>query len=83
MDGPKGDQHWVQTAVDRYQRPLLGYALRIVGNEERARDVVQETFAKLVAQRPGDVNGRLAECCTRSAAMRRWMCGGRRSASCR
>lgn len=30
----------------RFERPLLQYATRILGDRERARDVVQETFAQ-------------------------------------
>src|SRR6476661_1671649 len=47
----------VRSAIGRYERPLLAYALRLVG-----RDAVQETFAKLCKQRPADVmNGRLPQ----------------------
>ena len=61
------DPGWVRSAVGRYERPLLAYALRIVGGRdvERARDVVQETFARLCKERhggpngPADVNGNL------------------------
>ncbi len=31
----------------RFQTPLLQYATRLIGDRERARDVVQETFAQL------------------------------------
>jgi RNA polymerase sigma factor (sigma-70 family) len=31
----------------RFERPLLQYAARILGDSDRARDVVQETFVKL------------------------------------
>src|ERR1051325_1487669 len=31
----------------RFERPLLQYATRILGDHDRARDVVQETFVKL------------------------------------
>ena len=37
----------------RFEIPLLQYATRITGNNERARDVVQETFIKF--QRNGAV----------------------------
>jgi RNA polymerase sigma factor (sigma-70 family) len=33
--------------LDRFERPLLQYAARILGDRERARDVVQETFVEL------------------------------------
>ena len=66
MPGGVTDPQWVRSAVDRYERPLLAYALRIVGGAdvERARDVVQETFARLCRQPPdaaAELNGRLAE----------------------
>src|SRR5204863_8195962 len=31
----------------RFERPLLQYATRTLGDSDRARDVVQETFVKL------------------------------------
>jgi RNA polymerase sigma-70 factor (ECF subfamily) len=33
--------------VRRFELPLLRYATRIIGDQERARDVVQETFVQL------------------------------------
>lgn len=33
--------------LKRFERPLLQYATRILGDRDRARDVVQETFVKL------------------------------------
>ena len=57
----RSDPQWMRRAVDRYQRPLVAYALRICGDADRARDVVQETFARLCDRPPADVNGRLAE----------------------
>jgi RNA polymerase sigma-70 factor (ECF subfamily) len=41
---PEQDFHEI---VRRFQRPLLQYATRIIGDRERARDVVQETFVQL------------------------------------
>ena len=43
----KAKAAWVQTALDRYERPLLQYAISIVHSLDRARDVVQETFMRL------------------------------------
>ena len=34
------------TLLDRYERPLVRYALSIVGDLESARDVVQDTFIR-------------------------------------
>ncbi len=38
---------WVRTALERFEQPLLRYALRITGDVETAQDVVQDTFLKL------------------------------------
>ena len=40
--------------LQRFEIPLLQYAVRIAGDRERARDVVQETFVKF--QRNGALN---------------------------
>ena len=37
----------MQTLLQRFEMPLLQYATRILGDSDRARDVVQETFVKL------------------------------------
>ena len=42
-----GAGEWIAAAVDRYERPLLRYVARMVGDEERARDVVQDAFLRL------------------------------------
>lgn len=42
----------LSAVIDRYERPLLLYAARIVGDIERARDVVQECFLRLIRERP-------------------------------
>ena len=41
--------------LDRYERPLIRYACSIVGDLDSARDVVQETFIKLVR---GEMRGK-------------------------
>jgi RNA polymerase sigma factor (sigma-70 family) len=52
----------VQTAVERHQAPLLRYAVRLLGGDaDRARDVVQDTFVRLMAQPPEQVDGHVAE----------------------
>lgn len=53
--------HFVQAAVAEFQAPLTRYAARFVGDPDRARDVVQDTFVKLMSQPPGALNGHLAE----------------------
>ena len=42
IDGAQMDE-----ILKRFERPLLQYATRILGDSDRARDVVQETFVKL------------------------------------
>jgi RNA polymerase sigma factor (sigma-70 family) len=52
---------FVQNAVARYQAPLTRYATRLLADEDRARDVVQDTFVRLMAQPPAAIDGHLAE----------------------
>jgi RNA polymerase sigma-70 factor (ECF subfamily) len=41
---------WVQSALERFERPLLQYAQSILQDLDRARDTVQETFMRLHTQ---------------------------------
>ena len=59
--GSAAQSQFVRSAVSRFERPLLAYAQRIAPDADRARDAVQETFARLCDDPPGDVNGHLAE----------------------
>jgi RNA polymerase sigma factor (sigma-70 family) len=53
---------FVSDAVARHQAPLLRYATRLLhGDADRARDVVQDTFVRLMAQPPSEVDGHVAE----------------------
>jgi RNA polymerase sigma-70 factor (ECF subfamily) len=54
-------RHWVTTALQRYEGPLVQYAQRITGDFDRARDVVQETFLKLCQEPEESLNGHLAQ----------------------
>ncbi len=45
----------VKTALEEYQGALIGYAASILGDVERARDVVQDTFLRLWQQEPEKV----------------------------
>ncbi len=54
------DEHrrWLQGVFDRYHRPLLSYAWRLVnGDTELARDCVQDTFLALCQQSRSAVDG--------------------------
>jgi RNA polymerase sigma-70 factor (ECF subfamily) len=53
---------FVRSAVERHQAPLLRYAARLLhGDADRAQDVVQDTFVRLMAQPVAEVEGHLAE----------------------
>lgn len=52
---------WVQSAVLQYEAPLIVYAARILGDSDRARDVVQETFLRLCGQDQREVEPHLLE----------------------
>ena len=51
---------WLREALDRYEGPLLRYAVRFTGNVEEARDVVQDTFVKLCTADRARVDDHLA-----------------------
>jgi RNA polymerase sigma factor (sigma-70 family) len=44
-----------------HRGPLLRYATRLLGDPERAQDVVQDTFVRLMAQPPEAVDGHTVE----------------------
>lgn len=44
---PDADQTFLIAALERYERPLIRYALGVVGDLDLARDVVQDVFIKL------------------------------------
>ena len=62
MDTEESSQaEWVRVAVDRYAGPLTRYAALITGDLDRARDVVQDTFIRLCAQKRERVEQQLAQ----------------------
>lgn len=52
---------WIVAALDRYESHLVRYARWILGDAERAREVVQETFLRLCRERPSHLDGHLAQ----------------------
>src|SRR5678815_1217979 len=52
---------WVLSALERFERPLLQYALSIVQDLDRARDIVQETFMRLHNQEQKAIEGHLSQ----------------------
>lgn len=57
----RNDRQWVLAAVERYEGALTAYAAHIVGDVDRARDVVQDTFIKLCSQDREEIEPHLAE----------------------
>ncbi len=49
-----------EEVVQRFEIPLLQFATRIIGDRERARDVVQETFVKFQRNDAPSSNGKAA-----------------------
>jgi RNA polymerase sigma-70 factor (ECF subfamily) len=58
---PQRKAAWVKSALERFERPLLQYALSIVQDLDRARDVVQETFMRLHTQEQSKIEGHLSQ----------------------
>ena len=52
---------WIRETLDRFEHGLISYAERILGDLERARDAVQETFLRLCKQERNEIEGHLAE----------------------
>lgn len=52
---------WPACAVDRFERPLLAYACRMLGGDwAQAQDAVQETFLRLCRAERAEIEPRLA-----------------------
>lgn len=58
LDG-RGRSEWIREALERYESPLIRYAARLVGDPERGRDVVQDTFLRLCREKPSRVHRHL------------------------
>ena len=58
---PQSKKHFLLAALDRYERPLVGYAVRMYGGDlHSARDAVQHCFMQLCKQSPTEIEPRLA-----------------------
>ncbi len=76
MDSQLSKSEWIRAALREYEAPLLRYAVRLVGDSEKARDVVQETFLGLCQANRSQVRTHLAPwlfrvCRNRALDMRR------------
>ena len=61
-------RRWVLAAVDAFEQRLVRFAVRLLRDEEAARDVVQHAFLQLCRQTPGKVKS-LED----SAMLARWL----------
>ena len=52
---------WVHAALRQFEGPLIRYAAQITGDLDRARDVVQDTFIRLCAEKQSRVEPYLAQ----------------------
>lgn len=59
-DNQQQARGWISVALDRFEGDLLRYAGRILGDADRARDVVQDTFLQLCREEQNEMNGKLA-----------------------
>lgn len=61
QDRPNEHAGFLERIFAEQQAPLARYARRLLGDPERARDVVQDTFVKLMAQPAGAIDGHVTE----------------------
>jgi RNA polymerase sigma-70 factor (ECF subfamily) len=66
---------WIAEALERHEAPLLRFARRLVRDDERAKDIVQETFLQLCLEERAAVEAHLAawlfRVCRRAIDLRR------------
>jgi len=61
LDVTNARKQFLLTALERYERPLTAYALRLTGGDShRARDAVQHAYLQLCKQAVDDVKPKLA-----------------------
>jgi RNA polymerase sigma factor (sigma-70 family) len=60
-DQPNEHASFLERTFAEQQAPLTRYAARLLGDPERARDVVQDTFVKLMGQPVAAVDGHAVE----------------------
>lgn len=58
--GAESKREWFVAMVERYEKPLVAYAARLLGSLEEAREVVQETFLRLWRADRAELAGREA-----------------------
>ncbi len=58
---PASDGEWLRSAVRDYEQRLVSYAVHLLGDADRGRDVAQETFMRLCSQPREQIEPRLGE----------------------
>ncbi len=61
MDESDPRAEWIDAALQRHGAALIRYAATITGDEDSARDVVQDTFCRLCRETPENLDGHLVE----------------------
>jgi RNA polymerase sigma factor (sigma-70 family) len=59
MNDP-GKARWIAEALERFELPLLRFATKLLRDDDRARDVVQETFLQLCQEQRATIESHLA-----------------------
>jgi RNA polymerase sigma-70 factor (ECF subfamily) len=54
------DREWIVAAARRFERPLLAYVRRLLGDPHRGQDIVQDAFLQLCRQSRAEIEPRLA-----------------------
>lgn len=62
---PRAETHehhdFLESTFAEHKAPLARNATKLLGDADRARDVVQDTFVKLMQQPRGEVDGHVVE----------------------
>jgi RNA polymerase sigma-70 factor (ECF subfamily) len=58
---PGSDEAWLSLVFREYRRPLMGYATHLMGDADRAGDIVQDTFVRLCNQPREQVENRVRQ----------------------
>lgn len=48
----KGDSYSMEILIERYQKPVFNFALRLIGDKPNAEDITQETLIKVIKSLP-------------------------------
>jgi RNA polymerase sigma factor (sigma-70 family) len=59
-DTSSGRLEWIREVIDQHQGRLIRFAARITGDLDSARDVVQDTFLKLLREDPARTRDHVA-----------------------